>query len=277
MIEVPKLRHVTDAELGLGRRKTGRGFRYVDRDGAPIRDTATLARIRALAIPPAWTDVWICESANGYIQAIGRDARGRKQYRYHADWRAFRDAVKFDRLADFGAVLPQIRRRVSQDLNLPRLERDKVLAVVVRLLETTLIRIGNEEYARKNASYGLTTLRNSHVKDSGSEIRLVFKGKGGKQHEVSLDDPRIARIVRTCVAIFPDSISSSIATTTESSKSCNPVTSTTICARSAARMSLRRTFGPGRPRVSLLRSSRLIRPPPTRLRRTTEWWRWPKR
>ena len=196
MIEVPKLRHVTDAELGLGRRKTGRGFRYVDRDGAPIRDTATLARIRALAIPPVWTDVWICESANGYIQAIGRDARGRKQYRYHADWRAFRDAVKFDRLADFGAVLPQIRRRVSQDLNLPRLERDKVLAVVVRLLETTLIRIGNEEYARKNASYGLTTLRNSHVKDSGSEIRLVFKGKGGKQHEVSLDDPRIVRIVR---------------------------------------------------------------------------------
>jgi DNA topoisomerase-1 len=142
--------------------------------------------------------VWICDSPNGYIQAIGRDARGRKQYRYHADWRAFRDQVKFERLSEFGVALPRVRRAVAADLARPGLGREKILAVVVRLLETTLVRIGNEEYARENASYGLTTLRNSHVKGSPSEMRLVFKGKSGKRHEVDIEDRRVARIVRAC-------------------------------------------------------------------------------
>jgi len=154
--------------------------------------------VRALAIPPAWEDVWICASPAGYLQATGRDARGRKQYRYHADWRAFRDEVKFERLGDFGAVLPCVRRKVATDLALPGLSRERVLATIVRLLETTLVRVGNEEYARANDSYGLTTLRNSHVKPASRGLDLVFKGKSGKRHEVTISDPRVARTVRAC-------------------------------------------------------------------------------
>jgi DNA topoisomerase-1 len=182
----------------LRRRRAGRGFRYFDVNGKPVRDAATLARVRALAIPPAWDDVWICPSAMGYLQATGRDARGRKQYRYHVEWRAFRDQVKFDRLGDFGAVLPCVRRTVAADLARPGLPRERVIAAVVRLLETTLVRVGNEEYARANDSYGLTTLRNGHAKAAATGIDLVFKGKSGKKHEVSVSDPRVARTVRAC-------------------------------------------------------------------------------
>src|SRR4051794_8609983 len=197
-VTAPALRHVSDEEPGIVRRRAGRGFRYVDAKGNPVRDASTIARVRALAIPPAWTDVWICTAANGYLQATGRDARGRKQYRYHADWRAVRDEGEFDRLAEFGAVLPQIRRVVSADIAASGLPRERVLATVVRLLETTLVRVGNEEYARANDSYGLTTLRNGHVKQTGSGLELVFKGKSAKLHAVGISDRRVARTVRAC-------------------------------------------------------------------------------
>jgi DNA topoisomerase-1 len=198
LVPVPDLRYVTDEEPGLRRRRAGRSFRYFAADSSPVRDADVLDRIRALAIPPAWTDVWICASADGHLQATGRDARGRKQYRYHARWRAFRDRVKFSKLPQFGGALPAVRRRVEQDLGDSDLSREKVLATVVWLLERTLIRVGNEEYAQANNSYGLTTLRNRHAKDSSSGVRLVFRGKSGKAHDVDLDDRRIVRVVREC-------------------------------------------------------------------------------
>jgi DNA topoisomerase-1 len=167
-------------------------------DGAPIREAATLARIRALAIPPAWRDVWICPIAHGHLQAVGRDARGRKQYRYHPRWRAVRDETKYARLVEFARALPRIRTRVAADLARPGLTRAKVLATVVRLLETTAIRVGNEAYARENGSYGLTTLRNRHVTVRGSQLRFEFRGKGGKRHRVEVSDRRVADIVRRC-------------------------------------------------------------------------------
>ena len=166
--------------------------------GRPVRDLATLRRIKSSAIPPAWTDVWICPLAHGHIQAVGRDARGRKQYRYHARWRETRDQNKYARLIEFGRALPRIRRRVEEDLGRPHLPREKVLAAVVRLLETTLIRVGNEEYARENHSYGLTTLRSKHVTVEGATLRFEFRGKGGKRHAVDLADRRLARVVRHC-------------------------------------------------------------------------------
>jgi DNA topoisomerase-1 len=192
------LTYVTAGRPGITRRRAGKSFTYVYPDGARVRDAGTLTRIRSLAIPPAWTDVWICASANGHVQAVGRDARGRKQYRYHARWRATRDETKYARMLTFARVLPTIRARVEQDLARPGLPRDKVLATVVRLLETTLIRIGNDEYARENGSFGLTTMRDRHVAVSGSLLRFHFRGKSGKEHAVDVRDPRLARIVRRC-------------------------------------------------------------------------------
>jgi DNA topoisomerase I len=192
------LRYSTDARPGISRRKAGRGFSYRRPDGALARDAPTLARIRALAIPPAWTDVWICLDPAGHLQATGRDARGRKQYRYHDRWRTGRDDAKFERLIDFARVLPRIRKHCDDDLARPGLSREKVLAAVVRLLETTLIRVGNDEYARLNRSFGLTTLRNRHAVVTGTRIRFRFRGKSGRQHEVGLRDRRLASVIRRC-------------------------------------------------------------------------------
>jgi DNA topoisomerase-1 len=192
------LRYVVDTIPGIRRKKAGKSFAYVDADGRAIRDPEALARIKALAIPPAWTDVWICPSPRGHLQATGRDARGRKQYRYHARWRAVRDEAKYERMLAFGRALPRIRQRVQEDMSRPGLPRDKVLAAIVRLLEATLIRVGNEEYARQNRSFGLTTLRDRHVSVEGSTVRFKFRGKSGIQHETGLRDRRLARIVRRC-------------------------------------------------------------------------------
>jgi DNA topoisomerase-1 len=189
---------VSDASPGIRRRRSGRGFRYFDTRDHPITETRTLARIRKLAIPPAWRSVWICPSPNGHIQATGRDARGRKQYRYHDRWRQVRDAVKYDRLVAFGRALPALRERVEADLSLPGLPREKVLAAIVRLLDSRAIRIGNDAYARQNGSFGLTTLQDDHAEISGTEISLQFRGKGGKDHVMSIRDRRLARIVRRC-------------------------------------------------------------------------------
>lgn len=189
------LRYVSDETPGITRRRTGHGVVFVGLGGRPIRDAGELARIRRLAIPPAWTQVWICPQANGHIQATGRDQRGRKQYRYHEDWRATRDATKYGRLIAFGRALPRIRARVAQDLKQRGLGREKVLATIVRLLETTLIRVGNDEYARENGSYGLTTLRNRHARVRGAKVTFSFTGKSGKKHEIDLKEPRLAQIV----------------------------------------------------------------------------------
>ena len=199
--EAAGLRYVSDTMPGIRRKKNGRGFTYVGSDGKTIKDAAQLARIRALAIPPAYTDVWICPTPSGHIQATGRDARGRKQYRYHPKWRETRDETKFGRILAFTEVLPRIRKRVKRDLGRPGLSRDKVLATVVQLLDCTGIRIGNDEYARANRSFGLTTLRDRHVEVSGSNIRFEFRGKSGKAHSVSLSDRRLARIVQRCQAL----------------------------------------------------------------------------
>lgn len=190
--------YVDDGLPGLTRKRSGPGFRYLDAKGAPVRDKRILARIRALAIPPAYTDVWICPRGNGHIQATGRDAKGRKQYRYHADFRQAREENKFARIMAFADALPGIRRRVDADMKRPGLCREKVLATVVHLLETTLIRVGNDDYARTNKSYGLTTLRDPHVRIAGAELSFRFKGKSGKIWDVSLKDRRVARIVKAC-------------------------------------------------------------------------------
>ena len=192
------LRYVSDERPGYTRKARGKHFEYFDSDGKSIRDEQRLLRIKRLAIPPAWTDVWICPSPNGHIQATGRDARGRKQYRYHERWREVRDENKFDRLGQFAIALPNIRRRVTQDLKLPGLPRRKVLATIVRLLERTFIRIGNEEYARENKSFGLTTLKNHHVKVKGAQVRFRFRGKSGRQHDVDIADRRVANVIAEC-------------------------------------------------------------------------------
>lgn len=192
------LHYVNDASPGIRRLRSGRSFRYVDSDGRAIRDVETLGRIRALAIPPAWSDVWICPRENGHIQATGRDDRGRKQYRYHARWRSVRDEAKYGRTLAFGRALARIRRKTEKDLRLPGLPRRKVLATVVRLLETTLIRIGNDEYARNNHSFGLTTMRDRHVRVEGGRLEFRFRGKSGIHHDIEIDDPRLARVVRGC-------------------------------------------------------------------------------
>ena len=190
------LRYVSDDRPGIRRRRVGKGFRYVRPDGTAVKDAATLKRIAALVIPPAWEQVWMSTDPRGHIQATGRDAKGRKQYRYHARWRAARDETKYERMIAFGAALPAIRAQVDADLARQGLPREKVLAIVVRLLEATLIRVGNEEYARENRSYGLTTLRNRHVDVNGAEVRFEFRGKSGKDHAVSVRDRRLARLVR---------------------------------------------------------------------------------
>ena len=192
------LRYVCDNGPGLRRRRAGKGFAYADADGRRVADAATLERIRALAIPPAWTLVWICPHPDGHIQATGRDARGRKQYRYHPRWRQCRDRDKFGKMLAFGQRLPALRRRLSRDLKLPGLPREKVLAIVVSLLAETLIRVGNHEYARANNSFGLTTLRNRHVRFPRGNAIFSFRGKSGKDHVVALEDRRLARLLRRC-------------------------------------------------------------------------------
>jgi DNA topoisomerase I len=194
---IAKLKLVSDTAPGIQRLKGGRSVTFRFR-GRPVRSTTTLQRIRSLVIPPAWTDVWICRSPQGHIQATGRDARGRKQYKYHPRWREVRDQTKYERLASFGNVLPKIRARVRRDLARPHLPREKVLATVVRLMETTSLRVGNEEYVRSNGSYGLTTLRDRHVAVRGPVLRFCFRGKSGKLRDVELTDRRLARIVRRC-------------------------------------------------------------------------------
>lgn len=185
-----------DTSPGITREAAGKNFRYRDPEGKIVRDAETLARIKPLAIPPAWTEVWICPLAHGHIQATGRDARKRKQYRYHPEWQAVRDQSKYERMIAFGRALPAIRKNVARDLARPKLDRTKVLAAVVRLLETTLIRIGNEEYARQNRSFGLSTMQDRHVKIARGIIHFEFRGKSGKKHEIDLHDQRLAEIVR---------------------------------------------------------------------------------
>jgi len=193
-----ELVYTSDVQPGIRRQRCGAGYVYRAPSGRAVKDEATLARIRKLAIPPAYRDVWICAKANGHLQATGHDARGRKQYRYHARWRQVRDEDKFRRMLDFGRALPRIHRRIAQDLKLPGMPRPKVLATVVRLLETTLIRVGNEQYARENHSYGLTTLRNRHVAVHGDVIEFEFRGKHGIRHRITVADPRAAAVVRRC-------------------------------------------------------------------------------
>ena len=192
------LRYVTDAKPGIRRIRCGKGFRYTAPGGATIHDEETLGRIRALVIPPAWTGVWVCTIANGHLQATGRDARGRKQSRYHPRWREVRDETKYGRMVQFAQALPQIRERVKKDLALPGLPREKVLATIVSLMEQTHIRVGNQEYAKENGSYGLTTLRNKHVEVNGSQVTFSFQGKSKVHHTVSLQDRRLARIIKQC-------------------------------------------------------------------------------
>jgi DNA topoisomerase-1 len=192
------LHYSSDAQPGI-RRVFKRGNPvYLQPNGKPVTDQPTLVRIKRLVIPPAWTDVWICPRENGHIQAVGRDAKGRKQYRYHEEWRKHRDEDKFGRMMAFAKALPRIRKRVEKDLRLPGMPRNKVLATVVALLESTLIRVGNDEYARQNGSYGLTTMRNRHARVAGEKIQFAFKGKSGKRHDISVRDPQLARIIRKC-------------------------------------------------------------------------------
>jgi DNA topoisomerase-1 len=192
------LQYVSDETPGIRRKKSGTGITYVGPAGKSIRDEETLRRIKALAIPPAWTEVWICPDSDGHLQATGFDARGRKQYRYHPRFREVREQTKYNKMLAFGQALPKIRKRVEQDLKKSGLAREKVLAAAVKLLETTLIRVGNDEYAKSNNSFGLTTLRDKHAEIKGSRIRFEFKGKSGIDHEIDLSDPRLAKIVKQC-------------------------------------------------------------------------------
>ena len=187
-----------DSTAGIRREKHGRSFRYVGPNGRPITDRRILDRIRGLVIPPAWTDVWICSDPNGHLQVTGHDAKGRKQYRYHPRWREVRDENKYDRLISFAQALPRIRRRVARDLRRKRLPREKVLAAVIKLLETTLVRVGNDEYAEANKSFGLTTMRDRHVRVARGKVRMEFSGKSGVDHEIDIHDPRLVEVVRKC-------------------------------------------------------------------------------
>ena len=192
------LRYVSDARPGIRRRKSGKGFRYTRVDGSRLSEPDVLRRIKALAVPPAWTDVWICPFAEGHIQATGRDAKGRKQYRYHARFREVRESTKYERVIGFADALPSIREQVEEHMALRGLPREKVLATVVHLLETTLIRVGNDDYAKENNSYGLTTLKNRHVAVEGNEVHFRFTGKSGKQWSLRVKDRRVAKIIRAC-------------------------------------------------------------------------------
>lgn len=190
------LRYVNDQSPGIRRLKNHQGFRYKDQNGLTITDESVLARIKSLVIPPAWQEVWICPYANGHIQATGRDARGRKQYRYHQKWREVRDEVKYERMINFGRALPALRERVMGDLSLHGLPKEKVMAAVVRMLDLTGVRIGNEEYAKENHSFGLTTLLNKHVRVEGTEIELRFRGKSKVYHALKVRDRRMASIIK---------------------------------------------------------------------------------
>ena len=192
------LKYVSDETPGIRRKKSGTGFAYVGPAGKPVRDEATLRRIKSLAIPPAWTEVWICPDSAGHLQATGFDARGRKQYRYHPRFREVREQTKYNKMLAFGQALPKIRKRIERDLKRSGLARERVLAAVVKLLETTLIRVGNDEYAKSNNSFGLTTLQDKHARIKGSKIRFEFKGKSGIDHDIDLADPRLAKIVKQC-------------------------------------------------------------------------------
>ena len=192
------LRYVTDGSAGITRKRSGSGWAYFEPDGARIRDPEKRRRLNALAIPPAWTEVWICPDPDGHIQATARDARGRKQYRYHADYRAARDRSKFRRMIEFSEALPRLRERIERDLRAQELSRRQIVATVIRLLDRTLIRVGNDEYARQNRSFGLTTLRRRHVAVKGATLRFSFRGKSGIEHDVALTDRRLARIVQRC-------------------------------------------------------------------------------
>ena len=196
--EAARLRYVGDWQTGFSRKQTGKKFTYIDAHGHRLRDQTDLKRIAALVIPPAWTDVWRCATADGHLQATGRDVRGRKQYRYHARWREVRDENKYERMIAFAQALPAIRATLHRDLTLPGLPRAKVLATIVKLLESTHIRVGNEEYARSNKSFGLATLRNRHVKVNGRHIRFQFRGKSRVEHAIDLRDKRLARIIKRC-------------------------------------------------------------------------------
>jgi len=196
--KLARLHHVSDEMPGITRHPARHGFDYRRPDDELVRDIDTLKRIRSLVIPPAWTDVWISPDPNGHLQAVGRDARGRKQYRYHPRWRQVRDEAKYHKLLDFARVLPQLRARIEEDLKRPGLPRERVLAAIVRLMELTLFRIGNTEYAKQNKSFGLTTLRNRHVAIEGSRIHIGFRGKSGKFHETDINDRRLARIIKGC-------------------------------------------------------------------------------
>lgn len=195
------LRYVSDAKPGLKRLKRGKNFRYTTATGSAVTDDETLGRIKSLVIPPAWTDVWISPWQNGHLQATGRDVKGRKQSRYHPRWREVRDETKYERMSHFADALPTIRERVRHDLGLPGLPRKKVLATIVSLMEATLIRVGNEEYARENKSYGLTTMRNKHVEVEGSKITFTFQGKSRVHHTIDLEDRRLAKIIKRCEEI----------------------------------------------------------------------------
>ena len=195
------LRYVTDAKPGMRRVKQGKTFRYVDSDGKPVRDEDVVRRIRSLVIPPAWVDVWICPYENGHLQATGRDVRGRKQSRYHPKWRTTRDATKYEHMVKFAQALPLIRERIRKDLARHGMPKEKVLATIVGVMEQTHIRVGNEEYARTNKSYGLTTMLNKHVDVHGAEVTFTFKGKSGVKHAISLHDKRLARIIQQCEEI----------------------------------------------------------------------------
>ena len=196
--KVAGLRYVTDRQSGITRKRVGTGFIYHNADGKVIKAAAQLTRIKALAVPPAWTDVWICPLENGHLQATGRDARRRKQYRYHSRWRRTRDETKYEHMLEFGRALPAIRRRIAADLNLPDLPREKVLAAVVRLMEDTLARVGNPEYASQNNTFGLTTLRNRHVRITRGRIELDFRAKHGIRHASIVSDRKLARVVKNC-------------------------------------------------------------------------------
>ncbi len=192
------LRYVTGSGPCIRRVRRGKSFRYLGPSGQPVRDEREIKRIRSLVIPPAWQDVWICPSANGHLQAVGRDARGRKQYRYHPRYRAHRDEAKFSRMIAFGTALALMRRRIERDLRRRGLPREKVLATVVKLLETTYIRVGNDEYARENESFGLTTMKDRHVRIAGAHLQFHFRGKSGQEHLIALTDRRLAHIVKQC-------------------------------------------------------------------------------
>lgn len=192
------LRYVNDGQPGIRRVRRGTGFRFEDARGRTVRDARALKRIRSLVIPPAWTDVWICARDDGHLQATGRDAKGRKQFRYHPLWREVRDATKYDRMIEFGEALPRIRRRLSRDLATAGLSREKVLATIVRLIDLTFIRVGNDEYARANRSYGLTTMKDQHATIRGERVEFSFRGKSGKYHVITVEDARLAKIVKHC-------------------------------------------------------------------------------